>query len=323
MFTKFARFGAVLAILVGILGNTGVVRADPTGEKTAAAASVSSAATAAWFTDWITSSTTVSDGIHVSIAFDPGSGTPIVSYYDATNGNLMLASPVSSGGNCGPNNSWWCRAVVTLGDVGQYSSIDIYAGGIIWKLGIAYYDNTNHSLKYAEYYCPFDCAWTYTTVDSSADLGDDIGKYASLKFDSTGDPHIAYYVYDDFDSLFFPGGYYLKYAHYVGGSSSNCGGGAWRCDTVDSSSTFQQTGLYPSLDLNSANQARIAYYNAFNGNLRYAWAGASGGNCGPSNTWQCDTIDGNTGGNPNVGLYPSLRIDKALNSPHSANTGYH
>jgi hypothetical protein len=87
-----------------------------------AEASTSSAATAAWFVDWITNDTASSDGTHVSIAFDPGNGTPYISYYDATNGNLMLASPVSSASNCGPNNSWGGRAVDTSGDVGQYSS---------------------------------------------------------------------------------------------------------------------------------------------------------------------------------------------------------
>jgi hypothetical protein len=76
MSTKFIRFVAVLAILVSIVGITGVARADPAGEKTAAAASASSAVIA-WFTNWITNSTTVSNGTHASIAFDPDSGTPL------------------------------------------------------------------------------------------------------------------------------------------------------------------------------------------------------------------------------------------------------
>jgi hypothetical protein len=314
MSTKFVRFVAVLAILVSIAGNTGAVRADPAGEKAATAASASYRATT-WSTDWITSSTAVSDGTHVSIAFDPGDGTPYVSYYDVTNGDLMLTSPVSSGGNCGPNNSWWCRSVVTIGDVGQYSSIDIYTAPLAWKLGIAYYDNTNHSLQYALYSCFFSCTWYYTTVDSSSDPGDTIGQYASLKFDSNGSPHIAYYAYDDADAwpdIF--ANYGLKYAHV---SSGSCGGGAWQCDFVENS--IFQTGLYPSLDLNGANEARIAYYYAANGDLRYASAGASGGNCGPGgNTWQCDTIDGDTGSNPDVGLFPSLYVDKVIDNPKIA-----
>ncbi|NCT21327.1 hypothetical protein GW781_09250 [bacterium] len=264
----------------------------------------------AWFTDWITSSTTVSDGTDVSIAFDPGDGTPYISYYDATHGDLMLASP-ASGGNCGPNNSWWCRAVVTLDDVGQYSSIDIYAGGLVWNLGIAYHDNTHHSLKYDVYHCYLiTCGWTYTTVDSSADPNDAIGRYPSLKFDSTGSPHIAYQVYDDPDNFPDNLAYYgLKYAYMK--SSSNCGGGNWQCDSVVGS-LVGATGFYPSLDLNSANKARIAYYDYDNGNLMYASAGVGTiGNCGPGgNTWQCDTIDGDTGSNPEVGLYPSLHVDK-------------
>jgi len=83
-----------------------------------AEASTSSAATAAWFVDWITNDTASSDGTHVSIAFDPGNSTPYISYYDATNGNLMLASPVSWGGSCGSNNSWgaelWSPAAMSV-----------------------------------------------------------------------------------------------------------------------------------------------------------------------------------------------------------------
>ena len=41
MSTKFIRFMEVLAILVSIIGTTGVARADPARERTATAASAS------------------------------------------------------------------------------------------------------------------------------------------------------------------------------------------------------------------------------------------------------------------------------------------
>jgi hypothetical protein len=51
-----------------------------------------------------------------------------MSYYDATNHALMLASPIPGGaGNCGTNNNWICITLDSGGanGVGMYSSIDL------------------------------------------------------------------------------------------------------------------------------------------------------------------------------------------------------
>ncbi len=105
-----------------------------------------------------------SRGTHTSIAFDPGDGTPWISYYDVDNTALMVAHRVSSGGNCGPDNEWYCETVDNNGDVGQYSSIDVAPDTVTFpnlydgKIGVAYHDATNDALKFAEYSC-YPCEW--------------------------------------------------------------------------------------------------------------------------------------------------------------------
>lgn len=237
-------------------------------------------------------------GQYAAIAIDPGSDIPYVSYFDATGGHLRLASPVSSGGNCGPDNSWSCQNKDSNPLVGKYSSIAIFNKGFSWKLGISYIDETNKALKYYSQSCFLGiCSTTTETIDSNL-LST---RFTSLKFDSGGSPHIAYQVTSG------PLLSRLKYASYVG-NGGNCGtGNKWQCDPVDSVHNGNYE-FYPSLDLNGSDRPRIAYYDKGNGNLRYAANCGSNncGNCGLNNSWQCDTLDA-TG---SVGLFPSLKIDK-------------
>jgi hypothetical protein len=246
-------------------------------------------------------------GQHASLAIDPRNDIPFISYYDATSGHLRLASPATTGGNCGPDNSWFCQTVDSSPSVGIYSSIGISPPGPSRELGISYVDESSHTLKYYYDYCPFLglCHRVIETVDS----GLNPPYYTSLKFDSTGTPHIAYLGSCGANCS------RLKYATWVG-SGGNCGtGNHWKCEQVDAVTNAN----YPSLDLDKSNRPRIAYYNAQSGDLRYAWQCGTDisclPNCGPTNDWECDTLD-STG---TVGLFPSLFIDKALsNNPRIA-----
>jgi hypothetical protein len=157
-------------------------------------------------------------GQYAAIAIDPGNDIPYISYYDATSAQLRLASPVPpEGGNCGPNNSWWCRTMDESNhQVGKYSSLAIsIPGTAIWKLGISYIDEANHALKYYSYYCNIlGCHSAIETIDSNVFST----RFTSLKFDSGGSPHIAYQV------TCGPLCILLKYASYVG-NGGNCGAG--------------------------------------------------------------------------------------------------
>ena len=56
-------------------------------------------------------------------------------------------------------------------------------------VGIAYSDERNRDLVYAERSPGANGSWTLTTVDPDGDAG----RYASLTFDEAGNPHIAYF----------------------------------------------------------------------------------------------------------------------------------
>ena len=242
-------------------------------------ANTTSPASAPWFIITVDSPNDV--GQHVSVALDPASGTTYISYYDATYANLRMAQYVGAGGNCGPDNAWWCETVDSAGDVGKYSSIavDPTDGYPI----IAYYDVTNGRLKLA---IGSGGGWIIKIIDDPL-LGS-TGLYASLKLDSTGKTRIAYYFSNlmGIDSLW--------YAKYVGGGAGNCTDNDYQCDPVDSG---DQVGKYASLSLDSADRPRIAYYDEGNNALRYAFhTGAS---------WEFRKILPT-----NAGKYASLYVDR-------------
>jgi hypothetical protein len=241
-----------------------------------------------WQIQVIDGDATTDVGQHLSLAVDKTNGRPFISYYDATHGDLRLAKHVGSGGNCGPNDTWYCETVDSGGNVGKYSAIDIYPGtGIMtWKLGISYYDVSNYALKYAQYAWTISgFKWTIETIETGSYSGG-YGMYTSLEFDNGGVPNISYY------HVSAPGDDALKYARREP-NGSNCNASAmWTCETIDSGDAV---GQYTSLgNLNTTNDLRkIAYYDGGNNRLMYArYRGSSGSGCNPANDrWDCYRVD--------------------------------
>jgi hypothetical protein len=263
-------------------------------------------------------------GKFASIAFDPGNGKPWISYYDVENTALKVAHYVGSGGNCGyvtwidedghqqEEYRWMCETVDSSGDVGAYSSIDVYPNTGTpplnnRKVGVAYYDATHGALKLTEYAClPLPCQWRTVTIEKgSTGLPYSLyGEYASMKYTEVGKSHIAYYH----NSQMF--NEQVRYAYPVT-SGGNCGVGTafgkWHCETVDEG---DQVGKYASLDYSAYYSAwgmgGVAYYDVVQGDLKYAYyVGLAAGNCGTGFAWQCSTVDGTTS---DVGKFVSVHV---------------
>jgi hypothetical protein len=260
-------------------------------------------------------STTSHVGTYTSIAFDPDSGIPFVSYYDATAQTVRLASPATNA-NCGPSNSWWCRGIQDpVTKVGKYSALDISSRLMgFWDLGIAYLNANNNGLRFAEYSCTpiTPCKWTY--VDVFVSSGTTV-KYISFKYGTDGVPHIAFFATT-------PAGGGLFYATRGTGSSNCTGSTTWQCVAIQHFSG-SNTGLYNSLALNGSNKARISYYDAVAKKLMYAVESTPGGlgtNCAANDAWNCQNIDSSS---DDQGLFTALALSTSgSENPHIAYYDY-
>lgn len=90
---------------------------------------------ASWVVDTADNSGTA--GGHISLAFNHA-GNPVVSYFDATNGDLRLARHSGT--------AWTTEAVDTAGTVGLYTSCRVRSDSAVY---IAYFDQTRGWLKLA------------------------------------------------------------------------------------------------------------------------------------------------------------------------------
>ncbi len=247
-------FGLMLSVVLLLLlaGSSLAGESQPAGPSEAVGVNASPAANAPWFNITVDA---YDVGQYTSVAIDPVNNTTYISYYDETYKDLRMAKYVGSGGNCGPNNDWSCETVDSAGDVGKYSSIAINPVMQRVRVRIAYYDATNGALKLAY---KSGLGWIIKTIHDPL-LG--AGSYASLKIDSTGKTHIAYYFKQFFGNSLF-------YAEYVGGGAGNCTDNDYQCDSIDSG---DQVGKYASLALDSSDRPRIAYNDGGNNALWYAF----------------------------------------------------
>jgi len=232
-------------------------------------------------------------GAYCSLALD-NDNKPCISYYDATNGNLKYARLSGSKwvGMSDPNKP---DTVDSVGDVGQYTSLAFDTSVIPWKPAISYYDATNGNLKYARWNGLKWVGMSDPNKPDTVDSAGDVGSYTSLAFDS-GNPAISYYDATNGN---------LKYARW------NCSmwGGFASLSTPDTVDSAGDVGRYTSLAFDGLGNPAISYYDATNGNLKYAhrngarWIGADPSSLVP------DTVD-ITG---DVGWYTSLAFDSSDN----------
>jgi hypothetical protein len=275
---------------------------------------------------WTTSFNIASDsrdyGPATSLALN-SSGVPYISYLDESLGNLMMARSLGV-------DYWDNTRLLSTPHAGLFSSIKLHND----SPRIAFYDSDEHDLMYADYSTG---SWVFSDVDTYNDRG----QYVSLALAINGNPHISYYdvtegdliyrtynsgwatvqkpdkvgdvglytsiVLDDDNSPHIS--YYdatntaLKYVHMTSI-------GAWAVPEVVEGGTSQNpdtidVGKYSSIALDSSGNPHISYYDATNGNLKYASKNGS--------TWVTSTIDESTN---DVGMYSSLAINTNNDIPH-------
>jgi hypothetical protein len=214
--------------------------------------------------------------------------TVMVAYYDATNRSLKLATSTD------PLHWVWDKVTLDVG-LGGIPSTGLYTSAQFSETGqefLAYYfDNPTDvdALKvayrtYANGNCPHPDpnvaeAWRCDTIM----LGDGVGQHASMVVTGGAqfEVFIAYYKASTGE---------LWYATSL--SDGNCGfwDGDMACYPVTGASA--DVGRYASLYVDSSNHFHIAYYDATNKKLKYAYqVDDAGGNCGILGSARCVEID--------------------------------
>ncbi len=271
--------------------------------------------------EWIirTIDDTTNVGPHLGVAYSETSNRIFISYYDAVNRDLWVAWSIlpehQGSGNCGPDNDWFCAALDTEGDVGQYNHIATEDLEGYTRVDISYYDETNHALKimigiiYHEGDAFGVNLFTIQTGDPTGDVW--YGKHSAIVLDDSGQPTIAYQKGNSSPSI----NEEQMVARPVTENTGNCGEGDvlndWQCDTIFFA---EGVGAYASIDLDSAQIPSVAFYSAGSGQPVVANHVGSGGNCGPSNSWSCSSV---ANGTDDTGRFLSLFVE-ADGTPHLA-----
>jgi len=232
-------------------GNPAISYYDTTNTALKFARNAAADGSGVWTTSTVDTGAIAADvvGEHTSMAV-LANGNPAISYYDNTNDDLKFARNSAADGS----GTWTITSVDGTGiapasgnNVGQYTSLAIVNG----NPAIAYYDVTASALKYARNAAADGRGvWTIVTVN---DTGGTVGLYASLKV-VDGRPAISYYDASAGD---------LKYA-----SATNANGTAWSpAQTVEGTGNV---GQYTSLAVLANGRPAVSYYDATNGDLRWA-----------------------------------------------------
>ena len=211
------------------------------------------------------------------------SGLPIVSYYDLDNGNLKVMHCNDEA--CDPNlpqgsGAETITAPDTTGNVGQYTSLDVFSGDGTEPV-VSYYDADHGTLKVL--HCgDLNCSSGNTTA--TADPGGSVGQYTSLRLDAQGKPVVSYY-----DAI-------NKDLKVLRCGNANCTAG----NSIASPDTAGDVGQYSSLRLDSSGKPVVSYWDGSISRLKVL-------HCGDANCTSGNSITSPDTGN--VGSFTSLALD--------------
>ena len=174
--------------------------------------------------------------------------TPVIAYYDSTNGKLKLAYKKSG--------LWNISIIDNSQDVGKWISMAADKNGMIH---IAYIDNKNQDLKYARW--DGKNSVVQEVDDGITEAGGGvINRQTSIAIDSLGYPHITYY--DGFLGN-------LRYAYYDPQK------GEWVKEVVDPPPEGQTNtadlGKWNAITLDKDNNPYIAYSDSTNSKVKVAY----------------------------------------------------
>jgi|GEM_PF-1012077 len=226
-----------------------------------------------WADRIVDSSETYSVGAYSSIAIGQSDHVHI-SYRSESNGFLRYATTASG--------TWITHVLDTGSTAGYYTSVAVNATNDHVYITNIDQGTSLSSIELVDFLSScaggFGC-YTNTNIES---IG--ASQYTSIALDSSANPHISYYEVNYFDASIKR----LKHAYYVPGA-------VWSPEIVDDPAGAD-VGQYNSMAIGPGNVPHISYYDATNGDLKYATK--AGG------TWAKQTVDSSG----DVGQFSSIAI---------------
>jgi hypothetical protein len=214
-------------------------------------------------------------GQYTSIALD-SSGFPVVSHYDAVAHELKVVHCGDAA--CSSGNTITAPDPTTMTVVG-HTSLALAGDTPV----VSHYDSGPRDLKLVHCGNAGCTSPTVRTLDSG--MTDNVGIYASVAINSSGNPVVAYYT-EPFDIL-----------KVLVCNNATCS--SYSSQNVDPNAI---RGPYPSLALDASGFPVVSYYDQSGGNLNVV-------HCGNATCSTGNTIVSPDGASADVGKYTSLKLD--------------